>query len=47
MRLIYTRKITSNINGITIHSVLAILLNKNLTNLKSLSDEKVTFKKNL
>ncbi len=42
MRLTYTRKKTFNINDITIHYALAILLNKNLTNLKSLSDEKVT-----
>jgi hypothetical protein len=45
MRLTYTRKKTFNINGITIHSALAILLNKNLANLKSLNDEKVTLKK--
>lgn len=45
MRLTYTRKKTFNINDITIHYALAILLNKNLTNLKSLSDEKVTLQK--
>jgi hypothetical protein len=42
MRLTDTRKKHFNINGITIHYVLALLLNKNLIKLKSLSDEKVT-----
>jgi hypothetical protein len=40
MKLIYTRKITFNINGMAIHSTLAIPLNKNLNELKKLSDEK-------
>jgi hypothetical protein len=41
MKLTYIRKITFNINGMTIHSTLAIPLNENFNELKTLSDEKV------
>ncbi len=41
MKLTYTRKITFNINGMTIHSTLAIPLNENFNELKTLSDEKM------
>jgi hypothetical protein len=40
MKLTYTWKTTFNINGTTIHSTLAIPLNKNLTKLNALSDER-------
>jgi hypothetical protein len=40
MKLAYTRKTTFNINGTMIHSTVAIPLNKNLTKLNALSDER-------
>jgi hypothetical protein len=40
MKLAYTRKTTFNINGTTIHSILANPLNKNPTKLNALSDER-------
>ncbi len=40
MKLTYTRKVTFNINGRTIHFALAISLNKILTKLNALNDEK-------
>jgi hypothetical protein len=40
MKLTYTRKTTFNINGTTIHSALAIPLNKNLIELNALSNER-------
>jgi len=39
MKLTYTRKFTFNINGMTIHSTLAIILNKNFNELKTLNAE--------
>jgi len=39
MKLAYIRKTRFNINGTTIHFVLAIPLNKNLTEVDALSDE--------
>jgi len=39
MKLTYTRKFAFNINGMTIHSTFAILLNKNFNELKTLNDE--------
>jgi hypothetical protein len=41
MKLAYTTKATFNINGMTIHSTLAILLNKKFNELKALNDEKI------
>jgi hypothetical protein len=43
MKLTYTWKTTFNINGTTIHSTLAIPLNKNLTKLNALNGAKMTF----
>jgi len=40
MEFAYTKKITFNINGTMIHSALTIPLNKNLTELNALSDER-------
>jgi hypothetical protein len=40
MEFAYIGKITFNINGKMIHSALAIPLNKNLTELNALSDER-------
>ncbi len=40
MKLTYTKKVTFNINGITMHFALAISLNKILTKLNALNDEK-------
>jgi hypothetical protein len=40
MKLTYTRKTIFNINGTKIHSAVAIPLNKNLTKLNALSDER-------
>jgi hypothetical protein len=40
MKLTYIRKTTFNTNGTTIHSAFAIPLNKNLTKLNALSDER-------
>jgi hypothetical protein len=40
MKLTYIGKITFNINSTTIHFALAIPLNKNLTKLNALSDER-------
>jgi hypothetical protein len=38
MKFAYIGKVTFNINGITIHSTLAIPLNKNIRKLNALSD---------
>jgi hypothetical protein len=40
MKLTYIRKVTFNIDGKTIHFALAISLNKILTKLNALNDEK-------
>jgi hypothetical protein len=40
MKLTYTKKVTFNINGITMHFALTISLNKILTKLNALNDEK-------
>ncbi len=40
MKLTYIRKITFNINSTTKHSAVAIPLNKNITELNALSDER-------
>jgi hypothetical protein len=40
MKFTYTWKVTFNINGTTIHFALAIPLNKNLTKLNALNDER-------
>jgi len=40
MKLMYTEKTTFNINGMNIISTLAIPLNKNFNELKTLNDEK-------
>ncbi len=40
MKLTYTRKTTFNIDGTTIHSTLAILINKNFNEFKALNDER-------
>jgi hypothetical protein len=40
MKLAYIGKVAFNINGMTIHSTLAIPLNKNFNGLKTLNDEK-------
>jgi hypothetical protein len=37
----YIGKVAFNIDGMIIHSTLAILLNKNFNELKTLSDEKM------
>jgi uncharacterized radical SAM superfamily protein len=41
MKLTYIGKFAYNINGLTIHSTLAIPLNKFFNELKTLSDEKL------
>ncbi len=43
MKLTYTRKVAFIINGMTIHSALAIPLNKKFNEFKALSDEKMIF----
>lgn len=40
MKLTYTKKETFNINGTTIHSTLAIPINKKFNELKALNDER-------
>jgi hypothetical protein len=40
MKLTYTWKVTFNINGTTIHFAVTIPLNKNLTELNALNDER-------
>jgi hypothetical protein len=40
MKLTYNAKVAFNINGTTIHSTLAIPLNKNFNELKTLNGEK-------
>ncbi len=41
IKLMYTQKIAFNINGMNIHSTIAIPLNKNFNKLKTLNDEKM------
>jgi hypothetical protein len=41
MKLIYIGKVAFNINGMTIHLRLVILLGKKINELKTLSDEKM------
>jgi hypothetical protein len=41
MKLAYIEKVAFSINGMTIHSTLAIPLNKNFNEVKALNDEKM------